>query len=120
MTYCNLPEQRHTCQSAALGGLSTSFNLFLPALAANEKVPVLVYLAGLTCTEDTGYYETTNSKSIIVDLTSDRRRCQKGGFTRDAAQRGIALLFPDTSPRGAGIEGEDDDWDFGTGMCVRF
>ena len=29
---------------------------------------------------------------------------------------GIALLFPDTSPRGAGIDGEDDDWDFGTGI----
>ena len=43
------------------------------------------------------------------------RRCQKGGFIRDAATHGVALLFPDTSPRGAGIEGEDDDWEFGTG-----
>jgi len=34
---------------------------------------------------------------------------------RDAASEGIALIFPDTSPRGAGIEGEDNDWDFGTG-----
>lgn len=34
---------------------------------------------------------------------------------RDAAAEGIALLFPDTSPRGAGVEGEDKDWDFGTG-----
>jgi S-formylglutathione hydrolase FrmB len=34
---------------------------------------------------------------------------------QDAAKEGIAILFPDTSPRGAGIEGEDDDWDFGTG-----
>lgn len=34
---------------------------------------------------------------------------------RDAAAQGIALLFPDTSPRGAGIEGEDVDWDFGSG-----
>lgn len=34
---------------------------------------------------------------------------------RDAASEGIALVFPDTSPRGAGIEGEDEDWDFGTG-----
>lgn len=31
---------------------------------------------------------------------------------------GIALVFPDTSPRGAGIEGEDKDWDFGTGESV--
>jgi hypothetical protein len=56
------------------------------------------------------------SFQFMAGLTSDRCRCQKGGFIRDAAQHGIALLFPDTSPRGAGIEGEDDDWDFGTGM----
>jgi S-formylglutathione hydrolase len=42
-------------------------------------------------------------------------RAQKGGFMRDAASEGIAIVFPDTSPRGAGIEGEDKDWDFGTG-----
>lgn len=42
-------------------------------------------------------------------------RAQKGGFMKDAASEGIALVFPDTSPRGAGIEGEDEDWDFGTG-----
>lgn len=37
-----------------------------------------------------------------------------------AAQEGIALVFPDTSPRGAGVAGEDDDWDFGTGAsCNR-
>ncbi|KAG8928206.1 hypothetical protein FRC02_007235 [Tulasnella sp. 418] len=39
----------------------------------------------------------------------------KGGFIRDAAAERIALVFPDTSPRGAGVEGEDADWDFGTG-----
>lgn len=46
--------------------------------------------SGLTCNEDTG--------------------AQKGGFLRDAAEQGIALVFPDTSPRGAGIANEDDDW----------
>jgi S-formylglutathione hydrolase len=40
---------------------------------------------------------------------------QKGNFLRPAAKEGIAILFPDTSPRGAGIEGEDDEYDFGTG-----
>lgn len=40
---------------------------------------------------------------------------QKGGFIGPAAKEGIALLFPDTSPRGAAVEGEDKDWDFGTG-----
>ncbi|KAI0734661.1 carbohydrate esterase family 1 protein [Fomitopsis betulina] len=81
--------------SAALGGLDARFNLFLPPSAVSGKVPVLYYLSGLTCTEDNG--------------------AQKGAFLGPASQEGIAILFPDTSPRGAGIEGENDDWDFGTG-----
>lgn len=40
---------------------------------------------------------------------------QKGGFLKEAAAEGIALLFPDTSPRGAGCEDETTDWDFGVG-----
>lgn len=44
---------------------------------------------------------------------------QKGGFLGPAAKEGIAILFPDTSPRGAGVEGEDTDWDFGTGEFQR-
>ncbi|TCD61302.1 hypothetical protein EIP91_008652 [Steccherinum ochraceum] len=86
---------KYKFKSTALGGLDAKFNLFIPANAANGKVPLLVYLAGLECTEDTG--------------------AQKGAFIGPAAKEGIALLFPDTSPRGAGIEGEDDDWQFGTG-----
>ncbi|KAA1471572.1 carbohydrate esterase family 1 protein [Dentipellis sp. KUC8613] len=86
---------KYKFKSAALGGLDAHFNLFIPANAVNGKVPLLVYLAGLTCTEDTG--------------------AQKGGFLGPAAKEGIAILFPDTSPRGAGVAGEDDDWDFGTG-----
>ncbi|KAG6821363.1 hypothetical protein H0H93_014160 [Arthromyces matolae] len=86
---------KYKFKSAALGGLDARFNLFLPPNAAYNKVPVLVYLAGLTCTEDNG--------------------AQKGGFLSVASVQGIALLFPDTSPRGAGIEGETDSWDFGVG-----
>ncbi|KAI5124160.1 hypothetical protein M0805_000969 [Coniferiporia weirii] len=87
---------KYSFKSTALGGLQANFNLFLPANASSTaKVPLLVYLAGLTCTEDNG--------------------AQKGGFFKDAASEGIAILFPDTSPRGAGIDGEDADWDFGTG-----
>jgi len=86
---------KYKFRSAVLGGLDAKFNIFLPANAAKGKVPVLFYLAGLECTEDNG--------------------AQKGGFIRDAASEGIALVFPDTSPRGAGIEGEDENWDFGTG-----
>ena len=41
--------------------------------------------------------------------------CLKGGAFRALSKHKIAMLCPDTSPRGAGIEGEDDTWDFGTG-----
>ena len=44
---------------------------------------------------------------------------QKGNFLGPAAKEGIAILFPDTSPRGAGIEGETDSWDFGVGASFR-
>lgn len=44
------------------------------------------------------------------------RSAQKGNFLGPAAKEGIAILFPDTSPRGAGIEGETDSWDFGVGV----
>ncbi|KIY51210.1 carbohydrate esterase family 1 protein [Fistulina hepatica ATCC 64428] len=86
---------KYRFKSAALGGLDTNFNLFLPPAAIQHKVPVLIYLAGLTCTEDNG--------------------AQKGGFLGVASAQGIALLFPDTSPRGAGAPGETDSWDFGVG-----
>lgn len=71
------------------------FAAFIPPQADAGKVPVLYYLAGLTCTEET---------AII-----------KAGAQQFAAEQGLALIMPDTSPRGAGLEGEDDDWDFGTG-----
>jgi len=89
--------QKFKAKSEALGGLDTQFNVFVPSAdgASSSTFPVLYYLAGLTCTEDTG--------------------AQKGGFLRDAASHGIALVFPDTSPRGARVAGEDDGWDFGTG-----
>ncbi|KAH8921568.1 carbohydrate esterase family 1 protein [Atractiella rhizophila] len=82
-------------KSPALGGLPAVFNLFLPAEAESQKVPAIIYLAGLTCNEDTGAH--------------------KGGFIRDLAANGFAGIFPDTSPRNANIEGEEDGWDFGTG-----
>ena len=80
--------------------LDTQFNIFLPSSASSSSpVPVLFYLAGLTCNEDTG--------------------AQKGGILNKAGEEGLAVVFPDTSPRGAGVEGEDDDWQLGTGtLCV--
>jgi S-formylglutathione hydrolase len=54
---------------------------------------------------------------VFVPLTVDFSfSAQKGSFFREAASQSIAILFPDTSPRGAKVEGEDDDWDFGTGL----
>lgn len=69
-------------------------NVFMPS-SKKEKLPVLVYLSGLTC--------TPNNAS------------EKSFFQYFAAKYGFAIVFPDTSPRGANIAGEDDSWDFGTG-----
>lgn len=56
-------------------------------------------------------FQPLSTSQLNCSLTS----AQKGNFLGPASKEGIALLFPDTSPRGAGIEGEDKDWDFGTG-----
>ena len=71
--------------------------LFLPPNEAStpDSVPLLTYLSGITCT--------------------DENVCLKGGAFGALSKHGIAMLCPDTSPRGAGIEGEDASWDFGTG-----
>eukprot|EP01094_Clydonella_sp_ATCC50884_P021940 TRINITY_DN4938_c0_g1_i1.p1 TRINITY_DN4938_c0_g1~~TRINITY_DN4938_c0_g1_i1.p1 ORF type:complete len:283 (+),score=79.85 TRINITY_DN4938_c0_g1_i1:106-954(+) len=71
------------------------FSAFFPPQCAAEKCPVLLWLSGLTCTE----------QNFIT----------KAGAQRVAAELGIVLVCPDTSPRGCNIEGEDTDWDFGTG-----
>jgi S-formylglutathione hydrolase len=71
------------------------FTLYLPPRAESEPVPVLYWLSGLTCTEE----------NFTI----------KSGAQRYAAELGIALVAPDTSPRGLGLPGEDDDWDLGTG-----
>ena len=71
------------------------FNMFVPGSASSSKpAPVLFYLAGLTCTGDNG--------------------AEKGFFQAKASEKGIAVVFPDTSPRGLDIKGEDDSYDFGS------
>jgi S-formylglutathione hydrolase len=52
-----------------------------------------------------------------LDTNTKSFSAQKGNFLGPAAKEGIAIVFIDTSPRGAGIEGEDAEWDFGTGMA---
>lgn len=86
---------KYAFKSASLGGLSTQINVFLPSAAEKGKVGVLYFLAGLTCTEDNA--------------------AQKAGFFHAAEKENLAMVFPDTSPRGAGIDGEDESYDFGTG-----
>jgi len=94
----------HQCLGGRLGfyshtsaatGTVMNFGLYLPPQAQSGKVPALYYLAGLTCNEET----------FLI----------KSGAIRFAVQWGLALVAPDTSPRGAGIAGEDADGDFGVG-----
>lgn len=84
--------------NASTVGCEMAFNLYLPPQATTNKqhkVPLLIWLSGLTCTGD---------------------NCsEKGFFQHGASEKGIAVLYPDTSPRGLKIQGEDDAYDFGSG-----
>ena len=75
-------------------GTDMTFGLFLPAEAEDGPVPVLWFLAGLTCTHE----------NAMV----------KAGAQLWAAEQGIALIFPDTSPRGDGVP-NDEAYDLGQG-----
>ncbi len=75
-------------------GVDMTFGLFLPAEANEGPVPVLWYLSGLTCTHE---------NAMI-----------KAGAQAWAADQGIALVFPDTSPRGEGVA-NDEAYDLGQG-----
>ncbi|MGH8791007.1 MAG: S-formylglutathione hydrolase [Cupriavidus necator] len=93
---CHGGVQRFYRHDSAAIGLPMRFSVYLPPQAqAGGRVPVLFYLAGLTCTEET----------FMV----------KAGAQRFAAEHGLMLVAPDTSPRGAGLPGEADAWDFGVG-----
>jgi S-formylglutathione hydrolase len=71
------------------------FSVYRPPQAARGPVPVLYYLAGLTCTEET----------FMI----------KAGAQRVAAELGLMLVAPDTSPRTPRLPGDDEHWDFGLG-----
>ena len=75
-------------------GTDMTFAVFLPAEAADGPVPVLWFLSGLTCTHENAM--------------------TKAGAQTWAAEQGIALVFPDTSPRGEGVP-DDDSYDLGQG-----
>ena len=86
--------QRMTHQSAVCK-CEMTFAVYLPAQSEAAAVHSLYWLSGLTCT--------------------DENFAQKAGGFRAAAARGLALVMPDTSPRGVTIEGADDAYDFGSG-----
>ncbi len=83
---------RHDARTTAC---SMRFAVFTPPQAESRRVPVLYYLAGLTCTEET----------FMI----------KAGAQRIAAELGLMLVAPDTSPRGVTLPGDRDSWDFGVG-----
>lgn len=74
-----------------------TFSIFLPSSSdrMSPNPPVLYYLSGLTCTDE-------NART-------------KAHFAKLAAKFGLAVVFPDTSPRGVNLEGEDESYDFGSG-----
>jgi S-formylglutathione hydrolase len=75
-------------------GTPMTFSLFLPPQADKAPVPLVTYLSGLTCTH-----------ANVTD---------KGEYRRSCAELGLALLAPDTSPRGAGVH-DQEGWDIGLG-----
>ncbi|MFL5293042.1 MAG: S-formylglutathione hydrolase [Myxococcales bacterium] len=76
-------------------GCPMRFGLFLPPQAQAGRVPVLYWLSGLSCTEE----------NFII----------KAGAQRVAAELGLAIVVPDTSPRGVRNPGDDANYDFGLG-----
>ncbi len=77
-------------------GCEMRFSVFVPSLAESQKVPVLYWLSGLTCT--------------------DENFVHKAGAQKYAERHGLIIVAPDTSPRGEGVpDDEDGAYDFGLG-----
>ncbi|MEZ5524479.1 MAG: S-formylglutathione hydrolase [Pseudomonadales bacterium] len=86
---------QYTHNSAVLG-CNMRFSIYLPPQAANGKVPVIYWLSGLTCT--------------------DENFVQKAGAQQYAAEHGVAIVAPDTSPRGEDVPDDPEGaYDFGLG-----
>lgn len=81
--------------ASAVCNCDMTFAVFMPPQAKQEPVPVLWYLSGLTCTHQN-----------VMD---------KGEYRRLAAELGIAIICPDTSPRGDDVADEPENWQFGKG-----
>jgi S-formylglutathione hydrolase len=72
-----------------------TFAVFVPDHAAGEKLPVLWYLSGLTCTH----------ANVM----------EKGEYRKAASEHRVIIVCPDTSPRGAGVPDDPDNWNLGSG-----
>jgi S-formylglutathione hydrolase len=88
-------EQRFYSHDSQVCATEMRFSVFVPPQAQQRAVPVLYFLAGLTCSEET----------FMI----------KAGAQRVASELGIMLVTPDTSPRKARTPGDDVSWDFGIG-----
>lgn len=94
---CFAGEQRVYSHYSEALKCEMKLGVFLPPQAIEENIacPVLYFLSGLEC--------------------SHENFIQKSGFQRYAAEKGLCVVNPDTSPRGLNIPGEDDSYDFGSG-----
>lgn len=89
-------QQLRYSHASAVLGCEMTFSIFLPPQAEQGKVPVLYWLSGLTCT--------------------DENFVTKAGAQRYAAELGVAIVAPDTSPRGEGVPDDPEQaYDFGLG-----
>eukprot|EP00871_Galdieria_phlegrea_P000170 jgi/Galph1/1153/GphlegSOOS_G5869.1 len=86
--------ERYSHISPTLGNTVTKFHVIVPPQIKHTRVPVLFFLAGLTC----------NDETFVL----------YSGAQRYAAYYGIFIVCPDTSPRNTGIEGEDREYNFGS------
>mmetsp|Transcript_59247 Transcript_59247/g.142957 ORF Transcript_59247/g.142957 Transcript_59247/m.142957 type:complete len:699 (+) Transcript_59247:80-2176(+) len=88
--------KRFEHSSSVLGGCTMKFAAFVPEAAEGQTFPVVYWLSGLTCT--------------------DENFSQKAGAFKAAAELGLVLVMPDTSPRGEGVPDEEPHaYDFGLG-----
>ncbi|MDP2312047.1 MAG: S-formylglutathione hydrolase [Pseudomonadota bacterium] len=89
-------DQLHLTHASAACASMMTLSVYLPPQARTQRVPVLWWLSGLTCT--------------------DQNFVTKAGAQRYAAEHGVALVVPDTSPRGPDVPADPDGaWDFGLG-----
>ena len=89
-------QQQQFSHHASTTNCEMTFSIFLPPQAQTKAVPVLYWLSGLTC----------NDQNFVT----------KAGAQKYAAKHGIAIVCPDTSPRGEGVADDPQgSWDFGLG-----